>query len=171
MFRANMCPSSGEFTVSMRHWYFSLCVGGCLVCWLGWVSITSASLYNLFQMKPTRCTLLLSIFISTSLHVLGQICAHHQENLLYLCDTGIFHYVWVAVWSTGWDETGLIATSVWKRLYGNSRSTKHKISGEPIWYKYTMMCQSNTPKLCVFYCTRTTFFFIFCWPCISIYLS
>jgi len=38
MFRASMCPSSGELTVSMRHWYFSLCVGGCLVCWLGWVS-------------------------------------------------------------------------------------------------------------------------------------
>ena len=29
----------------------------------------------------------------------GQLCAHHQENLLYLCDTGIFHSVWVAVWS------------------------------------------------------------------------
>jgi len=22
----------------MRHWYFSLCKCGCLVCWLGWVS-------------------------------------------------------------------------------------------------------------------------------------
>ena len=104
-------------------------------------------------MKPTRCTLLHSIFISTSLHVsdnyvpiirrtyciyatlvflsgrlfqllcmfratmcpsseeinvsmrhwyfylvgyfnfsvcFGQLCAHHQENLMYLCDTGIF---------------------------------------------------------------------------------
>ena len=88
------------------------------------------------QMKPTRCTLLLSIFISTSLHVsgnyvpvirktyctyatlvfftlygwlsglyfnfstcFGQLRAHHQENLLYLCDTGIFHSVWVAFWS------------------------------------------------------------------------
>ena len=30
-----------------------------------------ASLYNPFQMKPTRCTLLLSIFISTSIHVWG----------------------------------------------------------------------------------------------------
>jgi len=30
-----------------------------------------ASLYNLFQIKPTRRTLLLSIFISTSLHVSG----------------------------------------------------------------------------------------------------
>ena len=35
MFRATMCPSSGELTVSVRHWYFSLCMGGCLVCWLG----------------------------------------------------------------------------------------------------------------------------------------
>jgi len=33
--------------------------------------VDCASLYNPFQMKPTRCTLLLSIFISTSLHVLG----------------------------------------------------------------------------------------------------
>ena len=30
MFRATTCPSSGELTVSMRHWYFSLCIGGCL---------------------------------------------------------------------------------------------------------------------------------------------
>ena len=36
MFRATVCPSSGELTVSIRHWYFSLCMGGCLVCWLGW---------------------------------------------------------------------------------------------------------------------------------------
>jgi len=35
MFRATMWPSSGELTLSMRHWYFSLCMGGCLVCWLG----------------------------------------------------------------------------------------------------------------------------------------
>jgi len=28
MFRATMCPSPGEITVSMRHWYLSLCRGG-----------------------------------------------------------------------------------------------------------------------------------------------
>jgi hypothetical protein len=28
MFRATMCPSSEEITVSMRHWYLSLCMGG-----------------------------------------------------------------------------------------------------------------------------------------------
>jgi hypothetical protein len=33
--------------------------------------VDRASLCNLFQMKPNSCTLLLSIFISTSLHVLG----------------------------------------------------------------------------------------------------
>ena len=26
-----MCPSSGELTVSMGHWYFSLFMGDCLV--------------------------------------------------------------------------------------------------------------------------------------------
>ena len=36
MFRATMYSSSGELTVSMRHWYFSLWMGGSLVCWLGW---------------------------------------------------------------------------------------------------------------------------------------
>ena len=38
----------------------------------------------------------------------GQLCAHNQENLLYLSDTGSFHTVCVAVWSTGWDEAGEI---------------------------------------------------------------
>ena len=28
VFRATVCPLSGELTVSMRHWYFSLCMGG-----------------------------------------------------------------------------------------------------------------------------------------------
>jgi len=35
MFRATMLPSSGELTVPMRHWYFSLCMGGCLVLLVG----------------------------------------------------------------------------------------------------------------------------------------
>ena len=28
MFWATTCPSSGEITVSIRHWYLSLCIGG-----------------------------------------------------------------------------------------------------------------------------------------------
>jgi len=33
--------------------------------------VDRASQYNLFQMKPTTCTLILSVLILTSLHVLG----------------------------------------------------------------------------------------------------
>ena len=32
MFRESICPSSGELTVSIGHWYLSPCMGGCLVC-------------------------------------------------------------------------------------------------------------------------------------------
>ena len=35
MFRANMYPSLGEITVSMRHWYLSLCMDG--VWSAGWI--------------------------------------------------------------------------------------------------------------------------------------
>ena len=73
--RATMCPSSGELTVSTRHWYFSLCMDGCLVC--------TTSGYICFNFSTC----------------FGQLCAYHQQNLLYLRDTGIFHCVWMAVWS------------------------------------------------------------------------
>jgi len=36
-----------------------------------------------FQMKPTRCTLLLSIFISTSLHVSGNYVPIIRRNCIY----------------------------------------------------------------------------------------
>jgi len=38
---------------------------------------------------------LLSIFISL-LYMFQAPCAHHQEKLMYLCNTGICHFVWVA---------------------------------------------------------------------------
>jgi hypothetical protein len=50
-------------------------------------------------MKPTRCTLFLGTFNSTSVHVSGNLFVQHQQNLLYLCDNAICHSVWVAVWS------------------------------------------------------------------------
>jgi len=31
---------------------------------------------------------------------------------MYPCDTGIFHSVWVAVWSAGWDETHIKSVSL-----------------------------------------------------------
>jgi len=70
--------------------------------------VDRASMYNLFQMRPSRCTLLLSIFISTSLHVSGiyvSIIRGTYCNYVtlvistlygWLSATGIFYSVWVA---------------------------------------------------------------------------
>jgi len=65
--------------------------------------------YKLFQMEPTRFTLLLSIFISTSLHVSGNYVPVIRRT--YCIYAGIYHSVRVDVWSAGWDETSLIPTS------------------------------------------------------------
>jgi len=48
----------------------------------------------------------------------GQLCAHHQKNLLYLCDTGIFHSVWATVWSADQDRIKgwALANTVMNRL-------------------------------------------------------
>jgi len=56
---------------------------------------------KLFQIKPTWCTLLLYYIYFNFSTCFGQLCAHHQEDLLY---------GW-CVWSAGWDETSLIPTS------------------------------------------------------------
>ena len=40
--------------------------------------------------QPISCALLLSIFISNFCTCFRQLCDHHQDNLLYLCDTGIY---------------------------------------------------------------------------------
>ena len=54
---------------------------------------------KLFQMKPARFTILISIFISTSLYVSGNYVPIIRRTYCYLCDTGILRSVWVAVWS------------------------------------------------------------------------
>jgi len=55
-----------------------------------------ASLCNLFQKKPTRCTLLLSIFISTSLHVSGNYAPIIRRTYC-ICATLVFFtlYRWL----------------------------------------------------------------------------
>jgi len=56
-----------RFSITYRsHFQGSRIQKGFFLCF-----VDRVSLYNLFQMKPTRCILLLSIFISTSLHVSG----------------------------------------------------------------------------------------------------
>ena len=68
-----MCLYSTIVTVSfpkryLRHADYSYFVETCvsILCF-----VDRSSLYNLFQMKPTRCTILFSIFISTFVHVSG----------------------------------------------------------------------------------------------------
>ena len=61
MFRATMCPSSGELTVSMRHWYFSLCMGGCLLCRLDMMG----------TYLPETCTEVEINTLRSSVHLVG----------------------------------------------------------------------------------------------------
>jgi len=62
------------------------------------ICLHQISHHYLFQMKPTRCTLLLSKFISTSLHVSGNYVSHHQENLLIYVTLVFFTlYGWLNV--------------------------------------------------------------------------
>jgi len=49
-------------------------------------------------MKPTRCILLLSIFISTSLHVLGNYVPIIRRNYCIYA-TLFFSSLWVAAWA------------------------------------------------------------------------
>jgi len=48
--------------------------------------------------KPTRCTILLSIFISTSVHVSGNYVPIIRRTYCIFA-TLVFFNVWVAVWS------------------------------------------------------------------------
>ena len=68
MFRASMCPSSGENYCIYATRVFVTLYGWRLVCWLDFQSI----------------------------HVSGIHVPIIRRKLLYLCDTGICHSVWVA---------------------------------------------------------------------------
>ena len=70
------------------------------VFWLFWTRSWTFRFY-LFQMKPTRCTLLPNKFISASLHVSGSYFP--IIRIIYCIYTTLvfFHSVWVAVWSAG----------------------------------------------------------------------
>jgi len=65
--------------------------------------VDRAPLYNLFQMKPTRCALLLSIFISTSLHVSGNCVSIIRRTYCIYATLVFFHYLWAVIWSA--DQT------------------------------------------------------------------
>jgi len=63
-----------------------------------------SSLISLFQMKPTRCTLRFSMFISTSLHVSG--------NYVPIIRRTYRIYATLAVWSAAADQTATLTQ--WK---------------------------------------------------------
>jgi len=94
-----MCPSSGELTVSMRHWYFGqLCAHQqnlLYICDTGnsgnYVPIISRTycIYATLVLRGTMCPSSAELTLSMRHWYFGQLCAHHRENLLYLCDTGI----------------------------------------------------------------------------------
>ena len=53
--------------------------------------------HTVSQINPTRCTILFNVFIYfSSLHVSGVHAPIITRKLLYLCDTGTCHSVWVA---------------------------------------------------------------------------
>jgi len=96
MFLATMCPSPGEITVFMRYWYFSLCMGGCLMCWSGWSVWVAVWSTGWDDLCGWLCVLLV-----------GMICV----GGCLVSWSG--WYVWVAVWSTGWDGGCLVYWLGW----------------------------------------------------------
>jgi len=71
--------------------------------------VDRASLYNLFQMKPTRCTLNLSIIISTSLHASGNyVPIIRRTYCIYAALVFFVLYWWLSGLLVG---TSLIPTS------------------------------------------------------------
>src|SRR5215475_8863928 len=100
-----MCSSSGEITVSMQNWYLSLCMGGVASGLLVGVKIQPVN--HVLIIRRNYCIYATLVFVTLygwrgvwstgwSENSTSQPCAHHQEKLLYLCDTGICHSVWVA---------------------------------------------------------------------------
>jgi hypothetical protein len=84
IFRATMCPSSGEITVSMRHWYLSLRMSDVLSA--GWSFIFISLLY---------------VFRATMCPSSGEITVSMRHWYLTLFMGGI----WSACWSftrPGW---------------------------------------------------------------------
>ena len=83
---------------------------------------------SLFQMKPARCTLLLSVFISTSLHVSGNYVPIVRRTY-FICATLVFFtlYGWLSGLLVGMRLVSSLPTSE-KKLYRIARSAKHKIS-------------------------------------------
>jgi len=93
MFRATMCPSSGETTVSKRHLVFVTLCG-----WLSGMHPFSTCFGRLCVHHQELITVSMRhlVFVTlcgwlSGMHpfstCFGRLCSHHQEKQLYLCDT------------------------------------------------------------------------------------
>ena len=71
-------------------------------------------------MNPTRCTLILSIFISTSLLVSGNYVPIIRRTYC-IYKTLVFFTLWVAVWSAATDQT-YVARTTWVCVKSNSKT-------------------------------------------------
>ena len=133
MFRAAMWTSSGELTVSMRHWYFSFCMGCFLWCWFGWdcVAVWCAGWDETGWLYGVLVGMRLggSMVCWFGWDCVTVRCAGWDETgWLYgvlvgmrLCGCMVcwLGWDWVAVWCAGWDETGwLYGVLVGMRLSG-----------------------------------------------------
>ena len=96
--------------------------------------IGRAFLYSLFQMKPTRCTLLLSIFISTSLHVSGNYVPI-VRRIYCICATLVFFTVWVAVWSPDQTGTRTYLLTPWCRVLPEQLTGLHLVKKFPAFHR------------------------------------
>ena len=74
MFRAAICPSSGEVLYQCDTWFMSLCVDDRLVCRSIW-----------------HKTFLICLFLFST--CFGQPCAYHQENYCISATPGLCHSV------------------------------------------------------------------------------
>ena len=85
---------SGNYVHIIRRTY---CIYATLVFFTlyGWLSDLHVSGNYVCIIRRTCCiyaTLIFfqSVWVAVWSTCFGQLCVHHQENLLYLCDTGIF---------------------------------------------------------------------------------
>ena len=87
-FRVTMCPSSEELLY--------LCDTGIFHC--VWVAAWTGNCVSII--RRTNCIYATLVFFTLYgwLSGLATMCPH-KENLLYLCDTCVFHCVWVAAWT------------------------------------------------------------------------
>jgi hypothetical protein len=153
MFRATMCPSSGETPVFMRHlvlvilhgWlsgmqggmklFLSMFISFLYMFWATmWPSSGEAmylcdTWYLLFCMDDCLVcrvewnSFLECLFLFST--CFGRLCAHHQEKQLYLCNTWYLLFCMddCLVYTVEWKLCTKLA--LFTRLYKDVRSTKH----------------------------------------------